>query len=217
MAPIGYTWVPYSLYVVKPRGSRVSLVPIPKLKLQQSVSMLKMKKSETKKSEVKTKKVASISFLFFILLFGGLVPFLNVESVAVEFSSGESDTYNRVTYEKGRIQENELELEWKGQQPQPLSGSNEYVHLENVSEALVASLHMPRNDKLVKIDGNLIIYFVLYIEKAMTFQDTFRKKNNRETSLAIPINLALALAIPESGGSNHDADGGVAVKHKIGT
>ncbi|KAG6638554.1 bZIP transcription factor 17-like [Carya illinoinensis] len=240
MAPVGYPWVPYPPYVVKPPGSQV---PIPRLKPKQPVSALKTKKSETKKSEVKTKKVASISFLgllFFILLFGGLVPFLNVrygevggkvpgglgyvnyrffghhrgrvlsvntdsngsvESMAVGFSSGEFDTYNRVTYERGRIQGNEWELERKGQRPQPLPGSDESVHLDNVSEPLVASLYVPRNDKLVKIDGNLIIYSVLASEKAMAFQDTFRKKNNRETGLAIPGDLAPALAIPEVGGN----------------
>ncbi|XP_041027760.1 bZIP transcription factor 17-like [Juglans microcarpa x Juglans regia] len=241
MAPMGYPWVPYPPYVVKPPGSQVPLVPIPRLKPKQPVSALKTKKSETKKNEVKTKKVASISFLgllFFILLFGGLVPFLNVrygevggkvpgglgnvnyrffgqhrgrvlsvntdsngsvESVAVGFSSGESDTYNRVTYERGRLQGNEWELERKGQQQQPLPRSDESVRLGNVSEPLVASLYVPRNDKLVKIDGNLIIYSVLASEKAMAFQDTFRKKNNRETGLAIPGDLAPAFAIPEVG------------------
>ncbi|KAM3325145.1 hypothetical protein P3S67_000269 [Capsicum chacoense] len=57
-------------------------VPISKSKPRAAVSAPKSsKKVEKKKSEVKTKKVASISFLgvlFFMVLFGGLVPLLNV-------------------------------------------------------------------------------------------------------------------------------------------
>ncbi|KAM3220504.1 hypothetical protein P3L10_025035 [Capsicum annuum] len=57
-------------------------VPISKPKPQAATLTPKVnKKVEKKKSEVKTKKVASISFLgvlFFMVLFGGLVPLLNV-------------------------------------------------------------------------------------------------------------------------------------------
>ncbi|PHT59100.1 TGACG-sequence-specific DNA-binding protein TGA-1B [Capsicum baccatum] len=57
-------------------------VPILKSKPQAAPPAPKSsKKVEKKKSEVKTKKVASISFLgvlFFMVLFGGLVPLLNV-------------------------------------------------------------------------------------------------------------------------------------------
>ncbi|XLS54924.1 hypothetical protein HN51_004679 [Arachis hypogaea] len=60
MAFMPYTWMPCAPYVVKPQGSQVPLVPIPKLKPQQPASS-KSKKSEGNKSEVKTKKVASIS------------------------------------------------------------------------------------------------------------------------------------------------------------
>ncbi|KAF3671111.1 hypothetical protein FXO38_06768 [Capsicum annuum] len=57
-------------------------VPISKPKPQAATLTPKVnKKVEKKKSEVKTKKVASISFLgvlFFMVLFGGLVPLLNL-------------------------------------------------------------------------------------------------------------------------------------------
>ncbi|KAL0359653.1 UNVERIFIED_CONTAM: bZIP transcription factor 17 [Sesamum angustifolium] len=45
--------------------------------------------------------------------------------------------------------------------------ADELVRLGNGSEPLAASLYVPRNDKLVKIDGNLIIHSVLASEKAM--------------------------------------------------
>ncbi|KAG7962150.1 hypothetical protein I3843_09G051000 [Carya illinoinensis] len=243
MAPVGYPWVPCPPYVVKPQGSQVPLVPIPRLKPQQPVSAPKAKKSETKKSEGKTKKVASVSFLgllFFFLLFGGLVPFVNVryggvgdkvpgglgyvndkfygqhlgrvlnvdrncngsgEGVRVGFSSGEYDTSHRVNYERGRVRAKESDFERKRQATQPLLGSDEFVNLGNASEPLVASLYVPRNDKLVKIDGNLIIHSVLASEKAMASQVTPVKEVNRETGLAIPGDLAPALAIPEVGGN----------------
>ena len=60
----------------------VTLVSIPKLKPQAIVpASTSRKKVEKKKSEVKTKKVASVSFLgvlFFMLLFGGLGPLSTV-------------------------------------------------------------------------------------------------------------------------------------------
>ncbi|TKY62740.1 bZIP transcription factor 28 [Spatholobus suberectus] len=82
MAPMPYPWMPCAPYVVKPQGSQVPLVPIPRLKPQQpaAAAASKGKKSESKKSEGKTKKVASISLLglfFFIVLFGGLVPLVD--------------------------------------------------------------------------------------------------------------------------------------------
>ncbi|KAK6791679.1 hypothetical protein RDI58_010760 [Solanum bulbocastanum] len=67
---------------MKRQGSKVSLVPIPKLKPQAIAPMPKSsKKVQKKNSEVKTKKVASISFLgvfLYMLLFGELVPLLKV-------------------------------------------------------------------------------------------------------------------------------------------
>ncbi|XP_030925917.1 bZIP transcription factor 17-like [Quercus lobata] len=242
MAPMGYPWMPpCAPYVIKQQGSQVPLVPIPRLKPQQPVPAPKVKKSENKKSEGKTKKVASVSFLgllFFVMLFGGLVPFVNVRyggigdkvpggvgyvsdrfydrqlgrvlsvneysngsggSVGGGFSSGEFDNTNRVNYVRGRVRIEEYER--KGQGSQPLPGSDESIRLGNGSEPLVASLYVPRNDKLVKIDGNLIIHSVLASEKAMASQAEPEKKDNKETGLAIHRDLAQALAIPEVGGN----------------
>ena len=242
MAPMGYPWMPpCAPYVIKQQGSQVPLVPIPRLKPQQPVPAPKVKKSENKKSEGKTKKVASVSFLgllFFVMLFGGLVPFVNVRyggigdkvpggvgyvsdrfydrqlgrvlsvneysngsggSVGGGFSSGEFDNTNRVNYVRGRVRIEEYER--KGQGSQPLPGSDESIRLGNGSEPLVASLYVPRNDKLVKIDGNLIIHSVLASEKAMASQAEPEKKDNKETGLAIHRDLAQALAIPGVGGN----------------
>ena len=72
------------------------MVSIPKLKPQAIVpASTSRKKVEKKKSEVKTKKVASVSFLgvlFFMLLFGGLVPSLKVRygGMREPFMSGDS-------------------------------------------------------------------------------------------------------------------------------
>jgi hypothetical protein len=230
MAPMGYPWMPpCPPYVVKPQGSQVPLVPIPRLKSQQPVSAPK-RKSESRKSEGKTKKVASVSFLgllFFFLLFGGMVPFVNVryggngdkvpggsgyvsnrlydrphERVfsVNDYSNGSGGSVgvgvsNKVDYVRGRVRVEDLEYERKGQ------GSDEVVRLSNGSEPLVASLYVPRNDKLVKIDGNLIIHSVLASERAMASQAAPEKKDNRETGLAIPRDSAQALAIPDVGGN----------------
>lgn len=243
MGPVAYPWMPCAPYVVKPQGSQVPLIPIPRLKSQQPASAPKVKKSESKK-EGKTKKVASVSFLgllFFVLLCGGLVPFVDVRyggigdkvpvgygygsdrfygqqrgkvlsvngysngsggSVGVGFSSGQFDisNSNRVNYERGRKLGEESKFERKDQGSQPLPGSDEFVNLGNASEPLVASLYVPRNDKLVKIDGNLIIHSILASEKAMASQAP-GKEDNSKTGLAIPRDLAPALAIPDVGGN----------------
>jgi hypothetical protein len=241
MAPVAYPWMPCAPYMVKPQGSQVPLIPIPRLKSQQPASARKLKKSESK--EGKTKKVASVSFLgllFFVMLCGGMAPFLNVryggsgnkvpggysyvsdrlygqyrgqvlsvngysngsgESVGVGFSSGQFDISNRVHYERGCIRGEETKFERKDQGSQPLPGSDEFVNLGNASERLVASLYVPRNDKLVKIDGNLIIHSILASEKAMASQATPGKEDNTKTGLAIPRDLAPALAIPDVGGN----------------
>ncbi|KAI4348574.1 hypothetical protein L6164_009283 [Bauhinia variegata] len=238
MAPMPYPWMPCAPYVMKPQGSQVPLVPIPRLKSLQPVSSSKAKKSESKKTEGKTKKLASITFLglfFFILLFGGLVPLVNVKfggvvddvssrptyvsdrlygqhggkvwylkghingsdgDKSVGFSSGRFGS-NGINFERGR----KLEEMHKQRDPRLRSGSDEFVHLDNSSEPLLASLYVPRNDKLVKIDGNLIIHSILASEKAVASQTAHKEKDKRETGLAISKDWDSALAIPEVGGN----------------
>ncbi|CAJ1916209.1 unnamed protein product [Sphenostylis stenocarpa] len=232
MPPIPYPWMPCAPYVVKPQGSQVPLVPIPRLKPQQPASAAKGKKSESKKSEGKTKKVASISFLglfFFIMLFGGLVPLVDfkfgslVDNVPgtgmssyvsdrvyghgggkvwsvngprngserdeeVGFSNERFRVKDRMNYETGRQ---------LGEEKGERQGPDDFGRQGNASEPLVASLYVPRNDKMVKIDGNLIIHSIMASEKAMASQTAEAKKEKKETGLAIPKDWDSALAIPE--------------------
>uniref|UniRef100_A0A5B6YV32 Putative bZIP transcription factor family protein 10 n=1 Tax=Davidia involucrata TaxID=16924 RepID=A0A5B6YV32_DAVIN len=233
MAPMGYPWMPCPPYVVKPQGSQVPLVPIPRLKPQQPASAPKPKKAEIKKTEGKTKKVASVSFLgllFFILLFGGLVPMVNVkyggiqdrvpggsnyignwfydqyhgkvlrvnshlngteQNIGVGLSNGKFGCgkyfTNNIHNGGGHTGGAASNVEPKERGSYPLPGSDEFVRMGNASEPLVASLYVPRNDNLVKIDGNLIIHSVLASEKAMA---------SRETGLAVARNLAPAIPVP---------------------
>lgn len=230
MAPMPYAWMPCAPYVVKPQGSQVPLVPIPRLKPQPTAAASKSKKSESKKSEVKTKKVASISLLglfFCIMLFGGLVPLVDfkfgglVDNVSgrssyvsdrwfyghgggkiwpvnghmnesgrngeAGFPNGRFGISDRNNYERGRK---------LGEEMNDRKDSSCFGHRDNASEPLLASLYVPRNDKLVKIDGNLIIHSIMASEKAMASQDAQGRKEKSETGLAIRDS---ALAIPEVG------------------
>ncbi|CAK7340297.1 unnamed protein product [Dovyalis caffra] len=214
MAP--YPWVPCSPYVVKPQGSQVPLVPIPRLKPQQAAPAVKARKGEGK-----TKKVASVSLfglVFFIVLFRWLVPMVDVKfggvgeggisgfgSVSERFYDqhkgrvlivdgytnrshekvGVGYSNNRIHYERGRNGCLEHDSANKGAS-EHLPGSDEFGKFGNASEHLVASLYVPRNDKLVKIDGNLIIHSVLASERAMASHESPEVNITKETALAIP-------------------------------
>ncbi|KAE9586316.1 hypothetical protein Lal_00000968 [Lupinus albus] len=235
MAPMLYPWIPCNPYIVKPHGSQVPLVPIPRLKPQNPAAAPKSKKPESKKSEAKTKKVASISLLglfFFIMLFGGLVPLMDVKfgglvnnltgrssyvidrwvygqdggkgkvwpvngghrngserDEDVTFSDGRFSISDRRNYERRRKLEELHERHDPHLDESVLPGGN-------ASEPLVASLYVPRNDKLVKIDGNLIIHSIMASEKTTASQTAAQVKDERETGLVIRNS---ALAIPEAG------------------
>jgi hypothetical protein len=84
---IHFPWVPG--YAMRPHGSHVPLVPIPRLKPHQTAAAAKVskkpevKKSVENKSKAKTKKVASVSLLgllFVALVFGAFVPGFNHSS-----------------------------------------------------------------------------------------------------------------------------------------
>ncbi|WJX78147.1 hypothetical protein P8452_61398 [Trifolium repens] len=233
MAPMPYPWMPCAPYVVKPQGSQVPLVPIPRLKPQQPAASSKSKKSESKKTEVKTKKVASISLLglfFCIMLFGGLVPMVDfkfgglVDNVSgrssyvsdrwfyghgggkiwpVNGHMNESGRDGEVGSPNGRFgisDRNNYERGRKlGEEMNERKDSSCFGHRDNASEPLLASLYVPRNDKLVKIDGNLIIHSIMASEKAKASQDAQVKKEKSGTGLAIPKDWDSALAIPEVG------------------
>ncbi|KAK6127208.1 hypothetical protein DH2020_039051 [Rehmannia glutinosa] len=213
-----YPWMPCAPpYMVKPQGSQVPLVPIPKLKPQQPVQAPKVrKKAESKKNEgPKTKKVASVSFLgllFFIMLFGGLVPMVNMRYGGIrETLTGGESYVGGGFYEKhhGRVlmvngteygekhsdrrdfsTKSSVHCDQRGHDSGGKPNVDESVRLCNESEPLVASLYVPRNDKLVKIDGNLIIHSVLASERAMN------GKGGVDTGLALPGDLGPSIHVP---------------------
>jgi hypothetical protein len=179
MAPMGYPWMTCPPYVVKSQGSQVPLVPIPRLKPQKSAT------------KTKTKKVASVSLLglmFCMLLFTGLFPgksdvtgdkrgrvlIMNDHVSGTNHSHNHNHNHNvGLGYEKfGNAKDHK--------------DSSKH---NNDSEPLVASLYVPRNDKLVKIDGNLIIHSVLASEKAM--------KKSKETGSAVA--LPQPISVPNVG------------------
>ncbi|XP_071686506.1 bZIP transcription factor 17-like [Rutidosis leptorrhynchoides] len=208
MAPMGYPWMPCPPYVVKSQGSQVPLVPIPRLKpqSQQPASSHKSKKTDVKKTEgvtttkskTKTKKVASISFLgllLFIVMFGGLVPIMNVRfngaSISDSGYNGVSSDY-KFYNQTGRVLMGD----------EHVNGSNHRTGIgseRNDSEPLVASLYVPRNDKLVKIDGNLIIHSVLASEKAMASREEQGTSKKEDTGLAVALDLVPAISVSSVG------------------
>lgn len=200
-----YPWMPYGVppYMVKSQGSQVPVVPIPKLKPHQVASAPKAsKKPVNNKSEVKTKKVASVSFLgliFFILLFGGLVPMVNVRygGIVESLNGASGNSHNRfdqmhqdrILVNGSYYGKNNGGRETLGSSPHGLEGElNTERALGNGSVPLAASLYVPRNDKLVKLDGNLIIHSVLATERAMASHED-PSKNASDTSLAVPGDL----------------------------
>ncbi|PIA53249.1 hypothetical protein AQUCO_00900077v1 [Aquilegia coerulea] len=249
-APMPYPWIPCASYPMKPQGSQLPLVPIPRLKPRQPISTSKAKKSESKKNEGKTKKVSSVTFLgllFFVLLFWGLVPLVNVryggkiergssgvgytnggfnghpegrvltvgklpngshQGVGVGYHSGKSDL-RECGADKVNCRRVWVEGAESKSKQDSLPSSNGPEYGGNSSEPLVASLFVPRNDKLVKIDGNLIIHSVLASEKAMASRATPGGKSDKltisltnespQTSLAIAGNLAAAFSADNSG------------------
>ncbi|KAJ6756525.1 BASIC-LEUCINE ZIPPER TRANSCRIPTION FACTOR F-RELATED [Salix purpurea] len=206
------------LMLLSLKGSQVPLVPIPRLKPQQAVPVAKTKKVESKKGEGKTKKVASVSLfglVFFILLFGGLVPMVDVKFGGIRESGFGFGSDRFLDQHKGRIlivdghsngsHENvsvgfsdDKILCVRGRKGCPehdsankragehLPGPDEFGQFGNASEQLVASLYVPRNDKLVKIDGNLIIHSILASERAMASHESPEVNITKQTALAIP-------------------------------
>ncbi|CAA7059907.1 unnamed protein product [Microthlaspi erraticum] len=201
--PLPYQWMPYPPYPVRGYGSNTPLVPIPKLAPK---AACRPKKPESKKNEGKSKvkKVASVSLLgilFFMFLFGALAPFMN---------GGESGGFSGLSSYEGRRYYDEHKgkvlMVGDGSDVRRESGLSSrrsdgerdscggVSSLSNASEPLFASLYVPRNDGLVKIDGNLIIHSVLASEKAMAnISDTVKSEK--------PGPLSSALAVPEVRGN----------------
>ena len=213
-----FPWVPG--YAMRPHGSHVPLVPIPRLKPQQQVTATKAtKKPENKKavdskskSKTKTKKVASVSLLglmLVMLVFGAFVPGFNHNFGL----SGGSD--NAMFRNFGQPHDRVVNVNNHGQAPKGglnnsdmtgvdsgmmigTDGSADQKHQPplNSSETLPALLYVPRNGKHVKINGNLIIHSVLASEKAVAHGTSQHNRDqsgidHKETSTAIARHLSL--------------------------
>ncbi|KAG7574441.1 Basic-leucine zipper domain [Arabidopsis suecica] len=221
MAPMPYPWMPCPPYMVKQQGSQVPLIPIPRLKPQNTLGTSKAKKSESKKSEAKTKKVASISFLgllFCLFLFGALAPIVNVNYGGISGAFYGNYRSNYITdqiYSQHRDRVLDTSRSGAGTgvsnsngmhcgrdsdrgARKNISATESSVPPGNGSEPLVASLFVPRNDKLVKIDGNLIINSILASEKAVASRKASESKE-RKADLVISKDYSPALPLPDVG------------------
>ncbi|KAG5384836.1 hypothetical protein IGI04_036306 [Brassica rapa subsp. trilocularis] len=187
--PLPYQWMPY------PYGSQIPLVP--KLPLP---SCSRPKKGEGRS---KLKKVASISFigiLFFMFLFGMLVPFMNVDNGG---DRGLAKYEGRRYYDEHR---GKVLMVGDGSdvRRESVCSSRDSCggvegRLSNASEPLFASLYVPRNDGLAKIDGNLIIHSVLASEKAK--KNVSETIKSEEPDLTVPGAPSSALAVPDVRGN----------------
>jgi hypothetical protein len=204
---IHFPWVPG--YAMRPHGSHVPLVPIPRLKPQQTTAAAKVsKKTEVKKtvenkSKIKTKKVASVSLLgllFVALIFGAFVPGFNHNfgmsgrSDGVMLGNfGHSDARvfsvtNHGKGPKGGLNSSDMIDADPGMATGNSDGAGQkHRPAHNSSEILPALLYVPRNGKHVKINGNLIIHSVLASEKAVAHKASNGQsvKDHKETSVAI--------------------------------
>uniref|UniRef100_A0ACD5TLV6 Uncharacterized protein n=1 Tax=Avena sativa TaxID=4498 RepID=A0ACD5TLV6_AVESA len=213
-----FPWVPG--YALRPHGSHVPLVPIPRLKQQQPAPATKVtKKPENKKSvegksksKTKTKKVASVSLvglMFVMLIFGAFVPGFN-HSFGMR---GRSDNtmfrnfdqpHDRVVsvtnhgkIPNGGLNNSDMSAVDSGM----MMGTEDTAEQKrqsavNSSETLPALLYVPRNGKHVKINGNLIIHSVLASEKAVAHKTSKHNSaqsgiDHKETSMAIARHLSL--------------------------
>lgn len=194
-AAVNYPWYPAAPLIVPPRGSQVPLLPIPRIRPQKS--------SPVKKS-AKTKKVASVTFLgllFFLLLFGGLVPFVTVRYGSVtplsRLNYGNGVVVDGNDRSRGRVlavrePKGVVGMEQGRQDRSSWKSSNAS------GEPLLASLYVPRNDKMVKIDGNLIIHSVIASEKAGGSEKSVSERKGgggESTGLVVHGDLGSALVV----------------------
>ena len=131
--------------------------------------------------------------MFCLFLFGALAPVVNVNyggiSNGVFYGSYRSNYVTDQVYNQHRNRI--LDTSRSNERD---SATESSVPPGNGSEPLVASLFVPRNDKLVKIDGNLIINSILASEKALASES-----NERKADGVVPKEHSLALPLPDVG------------------
>lgn len=205
-AAMHFPWVPG--YALRPHGSHVPLVPIPRLKpppqqQQPSPTTKTTKKSDTKKTadtknrpRTKTKKVASVSLIglmFVMLIFGAFVPGFNHSfgmrgrsdgAVLRSFDQQPHDRVVTVTSHGNKVPKDGLKNgDMSGADSGTRTGTDGIAEQKhgpavNASETLPALLYVPRNGKHVKINGNLIIHSVLASEKAVAHRSSKQKSDH---------------------------------------
>ncbi|GLJ44331.1 hypothetical protein SUGI_0928290 [Cryptomeria japonica] len=220
--PPPFPYPAYPLPAVAAAG-RVPLLPIPRLKSSPPSSKSRKKSlSKTQHHDEnpskRIKKMASVAFLGFfsiiILLFGGIDTF---RSNVTELSPGlyllngggrvltSWKGYNSTVPHFKPVNNNIYDLDrGKGKGKEEIINS---AYPQNLSEPLVASLFVPRNDKLVKIDGNLIIHAVLAGEKALKSNKediVSDKRESEKNSLALITERHRALAVARAAGPNFE-------------
>ncbi|XP_015169892.1 bZIP transcription factor 17-like [Solanum tuberosum] len=168
MYPHPPPWMSYTPpYTMKRQGSKVPLVPIPKLKPRAVASVPKSsKKVQKKKSEVGSFIESEI---------------WRYERETFMSATGYFGKYGGKYYSSHCGQGGQGE----SNQQNTNKAADEFVHVSNGSDSPAASLCIPRINKLVEIYGNSTIQFVLASEKAMSSHGSADKKN-READLAIP-------------------------------
>ncbi|KAG2290607.1 hypothetical protein Bca52824_050211 [Brassica carinata] len=169
-----YPWMPVPPYMVKQQGGQVPLIPIPRLNKPQNPL-----KGKSKKSESKTKKVASISFLGLCF-----VCFCLVRISGAFYGNHRSNYVTDQIYNQHRSRVLDTSRSGAGS-GKNISATENSVPPGNGSEPLVASLFVPRNDRLVKIDGNLIINSILASEKAVVASRKASESNERKADPVI--------------------------------
>uniref|UniRef100_A0A0D9ZZ52 BZIP domain-containing protein n=1 Tax=Oryza glumipatula TaxID=40148 RepID=A0A0D9ZZ52_9ORYZ len=210
-----FPWMPG--YAMRPPGSHVPLVPIPRLKPQQPVPSSKVvKKPESKKtvenkskSKTKTKKVASVSLLgllLIMLVFGAFIPGFNHNfgmggqsdnAMFRNFGQSHARVLSVSSQDKSSLNNSDMISVDVGKMTGNTDGpGKKHQPAHNSSEILPALLYVPRNGKHVKINGNLIIHSVLASEKAVAHKaskdDSDQSaRDHKETSVAIARYLSL--------------------------
>lgn len=205
-AAMHFPWVPG--YALRPHGSHVPLVPIPRLKpppqqQQPSPTTKTTKKSDTKKTtdtknrtRAKTKKVASVSLIglmFVMLIFGAFVPGFNHSfgmrgrsdsTMLRSFDQQPHDRVVTVASHGNKVPKDGLKNgDMSGADSGTRMGTDDIAEQKhgpavNASETLPALLYVPRNGKHVKINGNLIIHSVLASEKAVAHRSSKQKSDH---------------------------------------
>ncbi|XP_010554741.1 PREDICTED: bZIP transcription factor 17 [Tarenaya hassleriana] len=183
------------------------------------------KKSEPKTKKVAS--ISFLGLLLCLFLFGALAPIVNINYGGISgalYGEYRSDyiTNQVLDQHKGRVLDvngrlsrsgdvdgsgtefsnsngAKCRIDTDGRAGKSMSVTDHVMPAGNDSEPLVASLFVPRNDKLVKIDGNLIIHSIVASEKAIATRKASETNNERKTVLSIPEDFSPALPRPDVG------------------